>query len=485
MVGLGPQSFRVIEFDGAAANQSEPSTEHVGAFLREARETTGRGLADIAATLRIRAKFLQAIEDGRYEDLPGPTYAAGFIRSYADYLGLDSTALLAQFKNEPSGAEAQPELEFPVPSTVGWFPTGKVVASCAVLAAAVFGGWFYLQTKDALDVAAVPPPPGAEPAESADATSEPAADDTVTLAAATEPAQPDSGSIEIPRSPVDGATVENGEQPYRLPVPVTALVAPDPVATEADLEPQAPAETVQPSPPPANAAATKAPAEATEPAEIVEARQTSETVEPTETAEVVEPAEATEQAAVAEQAEVAEPAEVVEQADVTEPAAAAEPAVATVDELTPVSVADADLPARAAAPPRAEAPPPPAAPEPVLQVASLPAIPTSGRETDSSDDGRTYGVVNQQARVVIGATADSWVQVLDGNQNVVLTRLLRAGDRYLVPNRSDLVMLTGNAGGLIISVDGERVPQIGSDGAILHNVRLDVELLKAGRAVIQ
>ena len=64
-------------------------------------------------------------------------------------------------------------------------------------------------------------------------------------------------------------------------------------------------------------------------------------------------------------------------------------------------------------------------------------------------------------------------------------RLLRAGDRYLVPNRSDLVMLTGNAGGLVISVDGEEVPQIGSDGAILHNVRLDVELLKSGRAVIR
>jgi cytoskeletal protein RodZ len=138
MVGLEPQSLRVIEGSGAAADQSEPPAEHVGAFLREARANTGCSLADIAATLRIRAKFLQAIEDGRYEDLPGPTYAAGFIRSYADYLGLDTAALLAQFKTEPSGAEGQPDLEFPAPSTVGWFPTGTVVASCAVLAAAVF-----------------------------------------------------------------------------------------------------------------------------------------------------------------------------------------------------------------------------------------------------------------------------------------------------------------------------------------------------------
>ena len=134
MVEPKPQSFRVIEGSDPAEDQSEPPIEHVGAFLREARATTGRSLAEVASTLRIRAKFLQAIENGRYEDLPGPAYTVGFIRSYADYLGLDTAALLAQFKAESSNAEAQPELEFPVPSTVGWFPTGKVVASCAILA---------------------------------------------------------------------------------------------------------------------------------------------------------------------------------------------------------------------------------------------------------------------------------------------------------------------------------------------------------------
>jgi cytoskeleton protein RodZ len=118
-------------------------------------------------------------------------------------------------------------------------------------------------------------------------------------------------------------------------------------------------------------------------------------------------------------------------------------------------------------------------------VASLPSIPAESGQAEASGGGRTYGVINQEARVIIGAKADSWVQVLDNQQNVVLTRMLRAGDRYLVPDRDDLVMLTGNAGGLIISVDGAQVPKIGSDGAILHNVRLDVELLKAGRAVIQ
>jgi cytoskeletal protein RodZ len=463
MVGLEPQSLRVIEGSGAAADQSEPPAEHVGAFLREARANTGCSLADIAATLRIRAKFLQAIEDGRYEDLPGPTYAAGFIRSYADYLGLDTAALLAQFKTEPSGAEGQPDLEFPAPSTVGWFPTGTVVASCAVLAAAVFGGWFYLQTKDTLDVAAVPPPPGATPAVTVKETGEQVAQARV--AGATESALPATPADDAAGTPAGveadnlvasadqvgyappatngETTATDGEQPYRLPVPITALVALDPVATESDLKPPEPVEAARTATSSSAADSAAAPTEIVEPAVAIE------------------------------------PAEAVARTELTEPT------VATVDELTPVSVDTAEPPASPAAQPRPAAPPAPAAREPVVQVATLPAIPASSSDANSSDDGRTYGVVNQRARVVIGATADSWVQVLDDKQNVVLTRLLRAGDRYLVPNRSDLVMLTGNAGGLTISVDGEQVPRIGSDGAILHNVRLDVELLKAGRAVIQ
>ena len=160
-----------------------------------------------------------------------------------------------------------------------------------------------------------------------------------------------------------------------------------------------------------------------------------------------------------------------------------EPPPSDQNEPTPAS-ANAAEPLRPVSEARQEAPPAPAV-EPVAQVVALPRIPADIGITNSGNDGRTYGVINQQARVIIGAQADSWVQVLDSDQNVLLTRMLRPGDRYLVPDRRDLIMLTGNAGGLIISVDGELVPQIGSDGAILHNVRLDADLLKAGRAVIE
>jgi cytoskeleton protein RodZ len=54
---------------------------------------------------------------------------------------------------------------------------------------------------------------------------------------------------------------------------------------------------------------------------------------------------------------------------------------------------------------------------------------------------------------------------------------LRAGDTYFVPNRPGLLLLTGNAGALEVSVDGQALPPIGPIGAVRRNVSLDPENL--------
>ncbi len=71
--------------DGPALGASR-----VGAELRAARLRLGLALPDVVAKLRIRLRFLQAIEEGRVADLPGQVYAVGFVRSYAALLGLDA-----------------------------------------------------------------------------------------------------------------------------------------------------------------------------------------------------------------------------------------------------------------------------------------------------------------------------------------------------------------------------------------------------------
>jgi cytoskeleton protein RodZ len=90
------------------------------------------------------------------------------------------------------------------------------------------------------------------------------------------------------------------------------------------------------------------------------------------------------------------------------------------------------------------------------------------------------------SRIILEALADSYIQVRDNNVNRLLTtRLLRKGQRYKIPDRSGLTLLTGNAGALKILVDGIVVPEIGPIGAIRRNVILDVIKLKDGLAVIE
>jgi cytoskeleton protein RodZ len=84
---------------------------------------------------------------------------------------------------------------------------------------------------------------------------------------------------------------------------------------------------------------------------------------------------------------------------------------------------------------------------------------------------------------MIRATADSWVEIRGAGRSVLLTRVLKAGESYSVPDQPGLSMHTGNAGGLELIVDGHPVPSIGRVGMIRRNVALDPQALTAGSAV--
>ena len=96
---------------------------------------------------------------------------------------------------------------------------------------------------------------------------------------------------------------------------------------------------------------------------------------------------------------------------------------------------------------------------------------------------RMFGSTSPEARVVVRAVADAWVQIQDAESNLLLTRVLRAGDGYRVPDRRGVTMRTGNAGGLEIFVDGKVVAPVGPIGGVRRNVALDPERLVAGTAV--
>jgi cytoskeletal protein RodZ len=73
----------------------------VGAKLRSERERLGIGIDQIEAETHIRAKFLLALEEERFDVLPGPAYVRAFVRDYAEQLGLDHQELMADLNTHP------------------------------------------------------------------------------------------------------------------------------------------------------------------------------------------------------------------------------------------------------------------------------------------------------------------------------------------------------------------------------------------------
>ncbi|MEM9121847.1 MAG: RodZ domain-containing protein [Pseudomonadota bacterium] len=91
----------------AFALDDGPGYEGVGAELRAHRIRQNHDVATIAEALRIKSMHVEALEDGRHNAMPGKTYAMGFVRSYAEFLGLEADEYLRRFKAELTVRTAQ------------------------------------------------------------------------------------------------------------------------------------------------------------------------------------------------------------------------------------------------------------------------------------------------------------------------------------------------------------------------------------------
>ncbi|WP_223432731.1 helix-turn-helix domain-containing protein [Pseudomonas sp. GL-B-26] len=84
-----------------AANRVNP-----GETLRQARESNGWSLAEVALKLNLTVNSLSNLEAGAFDKLPGHTFARGYIRTYAKLLGMDQTVLVQQF-DQSTGTDSQ------------------------------------------------------------------------------------------------------------------------------------------------------------------------------------------------------------------------------------------------------------------------------------------------------------------------------------------------------------------------------------------
>jgi cytoskeletal protein RodZ len=99
-----------------------------GENLRRERELRGVALRDIAEATKIPSRFLQALEEGRVDVLPGGVFRRAFVREYAKFVGLDPDRLVAEFIY--AHGDAQPEM--PVESRRP-FPFGALAVAVVIL----------------------------------------------------------------------------------------------------------------------------------------------------------------------------------------------------------------------------------------------------------------------------------------------------------------------------------------------------------------
>jgi cytoskeletal protein RodZ len=83
----------------------------IGNSLREARLRRGLDFAEVELATKIRGKYLRALEDEQFEILPAQTYVKGFLRTYAEYLGLDGQLYVDEFNSRfVSGEDHEPRV---------------------------------------------------------------------------------------------------------------------------------------------------------------------------------------------------------------------------------------------------------------------------------------------------------------------------------------------------------------------------------------
>lgn len=332
----------VSTYDGA-----EPPAGYrgsVGASLREAREQLGWSIADLAAHLRIRGAYLEAMEAGRAIDLPGMAYTIGFLRTYAQALGLDPDEIARRYRAETGDGGKRPQLSFPAPVPDRGVPAGAVVLIGAIIAVGAYVGWYRWSANERPRTEQVQPVP----------------DRLAPLADRLNP------PVQSPAASALVGSAGSGD-PLAAPGPAPAL----PRAAELPAS--------QPSVPPS-------------------------------------------------------------------------------------ALPGAGGYAGGAAASLTTTPPPVASP--AQQAAAPPPAP-------AAIDG---------PRIVVRARTDSWVQVRERQGQVLLNRVMRAGETWPVPAKANLLLTTGNAGGTEVVVDGTPIASLGNDGAVRRDMLLDPDALKLPRS---
>ncbi|MBV8060865.1 MAG: helix-turn-helix domain-containing protein, partial [Alphaproteobacteria bacterium] len=143
----------------ASSTYTPPVGERLGDLLRRERERRGDNLDYIAEYLRIRPSFLRAIEHSRYEEFPADAYVIGFLRSYAEYLGLNGKDAIDYYRHEMAGRRRKPTLAMPTPLSEGRSPTIPIMVAAGLAVLVIYIIWYSFSGSDRATVSVPQPLP--------------------------------------------------------------------------------------------------------------------------------------------------------------------------------------------------------------------------------------------------------------------------------------------------------------------------------------
>ena len=458
----------------------------VGQELREARQRSGKKLDDIWLTLKIRPNFLAAIEEGRFDELPGRAFTIGYVSRYARFLQLDVENLEERLSAEidAHGAITRERIEIEPPPGRK-FPFAGIALAVVVLAA-IYAREnivsFAVQTYDVVTdegfgqrvADALTPDFGGPQTEvtAAERQVEAAGSEQI-LSLPFEVAAPPRVTARaepLPSIPAIGVTQPVSLSPHLLP-PIPVIDVTRAVALRFELLPPIPTIAV-------TQALAVRPQFLTPIPEISVTLPLSvrpEFLPPIPVVAVTEPLSVRPQflppipvVAVTRMASLRpELLPLIPQLAVTQPVSLrADLEPGAIERRTRVAslFLPMPLPTEISVTPRAAS-----LPVPTRQVRS----PPEQTRQAQLPTGRRYGVQNRDSRITLRVHRPTIVAIRDARNRVFIDRRLARGDTYRVPNRGGLLLTAMDANAVEIVLDGRSAGFAGTRRAAVRDLPIN------------
>lgn len=120
----------------------------LGAKLKDLREKRDLSVQQVSKRLNIRGHYIKALEEGRFTAIPGKIYVDGYLRNYAEYLGMDGNVVTASYRGTGGRAGSDDNFVLPEISNDEMRPSKNILLIALLLLAVTYAVWYIANRED-------------------------------------------------------------------------------------------------------------------------------------------------------------------------------------------------------------------------------------------------------------------------------------------------------------------------------------------------